>query len=177
MGKFIIKQRPSPPKIRDGAGHRARAPSHWDGHHAAGPGPAAHAGTAVAARATVCLGTPGCPQGYWHGVRVRPRSRHPSPRLDIQAPSPLRWDARPACHVHTHGSAPLGVQQVPGGVTVPSPRARGSGLGTRAAGPGAGKRRTLRGRGLGERARRRGAVHIWISHACVQRPSSTRWQK
>lgn len=89
------------------------------------------------------LGTPGRPHGHQHLVRVRPRSRHPSPRLDIQAPSPLRWDARPACHVHIHSSAPPGVQQVPGGVTIPSPRARGSGLGTRAAGPGAGKRRML----------------------------------
>lgn len=67
MGKFIIKQLPNPPKSRDGAGHRAGAPSLWDGHHATGPGSAAHAGTVTAARATMCWGHPGVPMAISTG--------------------------------------------------------------------------------------------------------------
>lgn len=143
-----------------------KVPSLWDGHHATGPGPAAHASTTTAARVTASprLGTPGCPHGYRYRAIVWPTSR----TLEVQG-----WTSRlspSACKCpHLIPARDVAGAQ---GCHQPGPGSlrggSGQGLGSSSAGLGAGP-----GAGLGTRSCAASAAARSCAHLDFSRLRST----
>lgn len=174
MGKFIIKQQPNPPKIRDRAGHRARplgwAPRSRTRSHSTCWHRDGCKGHSVSGDTWASPGLLAPAQGAAKVLPPQPQAGHPGSITAAVGSSPCL--PRPHSRLSPAGGA-AGAR----GCHRPIPTCSRVGARDQGCGAGSWEAPHARGRGLGERARRRGAVHIWISHACVQRPSSTRWQK